>query len=88
MSYCVVIDKPSTPAGNKSKTPFVCLSGNVQNMMSNKLNKKWSKGNPNSSSTKTMTKAIQSVIGKKEYLIELAGRLDTKMKITDGGGSP
>ncbi len=82
----MVINKPSTPAGNKGKTPFVCLSGNVRNVMSDKLNKNWSKGNLNSLSTITMRKAIQSGIGKREYLIELLGKLDAKMEITDGGG--
>jgi hypothetical protein len=82
----VIINKPSTPAGNKGKTPFFCLSGNVQNVMSDKLNKNRSKGNPNSLSTKTMKRAIQSVISKRDYLIKLAGQLDAKMEITDPGG--
>jgi hypothetical protein len=39
MSYCVCINKPSMPVENKGKTPFVCLSGNVWNVMFDKLNK-------------------------------------------------
>jgi len=48
-SYCEAIDE--RPAGNKGKIPFVCLPGNVRNLLSDKLNTKCSKVNPNSSST-------------------------------------
>ena len=73
-------------AGNKGKTPFVCLLGNVWNVISDKLNKNWLKVNLNSSSIETMRVAIQSLIINREYLIGLAGGLDAMMEIPDGGG--
>jgi hypothetical protein len=85
-SYCVVINEPPRVVGNKGKTPFVCLSGNVRNVISDKLNKNWSKVNPNSSSTETMRVTIQSLIVNREYLISLAGGLDATMETPDGGG--
>jgi len=81
-SYCEVIDE--RPAGNKGKTPFICLPGNVPNLLSNKLNTKCSKVNPNSSSTETMRMAMQSLVRNREYLVGLAGGLDATMR--KGGG--
>jgi hypothetical protein len=84
----MVINESPRVVGNKGKTQFVCLSGDVQNVINDKLNKNWSKVNPNSSSTETMRVAIQSLIVNREFLIGLARGLDAStLEITDGGGA-
>jgi hypothetical protein len=72
--------------GNKGKTSFVCLSGDVRRIMLDKVKANASKGNPNASSHEIAKTMLHSVVAKRTQLIELAVGLDATMEIPDGGG--
>jgi len=72
--------------GNKGKTSFVCLSGDVRRIMLDKVKAKASKGNPNVSSHEIAKTMLHSVVARRTQLIELAVGLDATMEIPDGGG--
>ena len=61
------------PAGNKGKTPFVCLTGDILRVMQDKLTTNATSGNVNATSAETMKRIFEAVVGKREYLLELAG---------------
>jgi len=71
------------PAGNKGKTPFICLPGDIQCIMQDRLNKNFSQGDPNSTSVETMKSSVGRVIERRVYLLELAGGLNSSMEIPD-----
>jgi hypothetical protein len=79
---CVIVE----PVGNKGKTSFVCLSGDIRRVMLDKVKANASKGNPNASSHEVAKTMLQSVVAKRTQLVELAGGLDATMEIPDGGG--
>ena len=71
--------------GNKGKTSFVCLSGDVRRVMLDKAKANSSKGNLNASSHEIAKTMLHSVVARRTQLIELAGGLDATMEIPDGG---
>ena len=73
------------PAGNKGKTPFICLTGDILRVMQDRLNKNFSQGDPNSTSIETMKSSVGRVIERRVYLLELAGGLDASMEIPNAG---
>jgi hypothetical protein len=79
---CVIVE----PVGNKGKTSFVCLSGDVRRIMLDKVKANASKGNPNASSHEITMTMLYSVVARRTQLIELAVELDATMKIPNGGG--
>jgi len=81
-SSCVIIE----PVGNKGKTSFVCLSGDVRRVMLDKVKVSASKGNPNASSHEIAKTMLHSVVARRTQLIELAVGLDATMEIPDGRG--
>jgi hypothetical protein len=54
---CVIVE----PVGNKGKTSFVCLSGDIRRVMLDKVKANASKGNPNASSHEVAKTMLQSV---------------------------
>jgi hypothetical protein len=82
---CEVVGPPLRPAGNKGKTPFICLMGDILRVMQDKLNANATSGGVNSTSAETMKRIFEAVVGKRGYLLELAGGLDTSMEIPKGG---
>jgi hypothetical protein len=83
---CEVVGPPLRPAGNKGKIPFICLTGDILRVMQDKLNANKTSGNVNSTSTEALKRIFEAVVGKREYLLELAGGLDASMEILKGGG--
>jgi hypothetical protein len=81
-----VVGPPLRPAGNKGKTPFVCLTGDILRIMQDKLTADATSGNVNAMLAETMKSIFEAVVGKRGYLLELAGGLDASMKIPEGGG--
>jgi hypothetical protein len=73
------------PAGNKGKTPFICLTGDILRVMQDRLNKNFSQGDPNSISIETMKSSVGRVVERRAYLLELAGGLDASMEIPNAG---
>jgi hypothetical protein len=69
---CVIIES----VGNKGKTSFVCLSGDVRRVMLDKVKANVSKGNPNASSHEIAKTMLHSVVARRMQLIELAVGLD------------
>jgi hypothetical protein len=59
--------------GNKGKTSFVCLSGDVRRVMSDKVKVNASKGNLNVPSAEIAMMMLRSLIAKRTQLIKLAG---------------
>jgi hypothetical protein len=84
---CEVVGPPLQPAGNKGKTPFICLMEDILRIMQDKLNANATSGNVNSTSAETMKKIFEAVVGKRGYLLELAGGLNASMEIPEGGGT-
>jgi hypothetical protein len=84
---CKVVGPPLRPAGNKGKTPFIRLTGDILRIMQDKLNTNATSGNVNSTSAETMKRIFEAVVGKRGYLLELAGGLDASMEIPEGGGT-
>mgnify|MGYP006195072789 CR=1 FL=1 len=74
------------PAGNKGKTPVICLTGDILRVMQDKLNANATSGNVNSTLAETLKRIFEAVVGKREYLLELTGGLDASMEIPEGGG--
>jgi hypothetical protein len=72
--------------GNKCKTPFICLTGDILRVMQDKLNANATNGNVNSTSAETLKRIFETVVGKRGYLLELTGGLDASMEIPEGGG--
>ena len=90
-SYCSTDDNSGSCkiielVGNKGKTSFVCLSGDVQRVELDKAKANSSKGNLNASSHEVAKTMLHSVVVRRAQLIELAGGLDATMEIPDGGG--
>jgi hypothetical protein len=81
-SGCEIVES----VGNKGKTSFVCLSGDVRRVMLDKAKANASKGNPNTSSYEKAKTMLHSVVARRMQLIELAGGLDATMEIPDGRG--
>jgi hypothetical protein len=81
---CVIVEPMAV--GDKGKTSFVCLSGDVRRIMLDKVKANASKGNPNASSHEITMTMLYSVVARRTQLIELAVELDATMKIPDGGG--
>ena len=81
-----VVGPPLRPAGNKGKTPFVCLTGDILRVMQDKLTANATSGNVNATSAESMKWIFEAVVGKRGYLLKLAGGLDTSMEIPEGGG--
>jgi hypothetical protein len=79
---CVIVEL----VGNKGKTSFVCLSGDVRRVMLDKVKVNASKGNPNASPREIAKTMLHSVVASRTQLIELAVGLDATMEIPDGGG--
>jgi len=79
-----VVVRTPRPAGNKGKTPFVCLTGDILRVMQDKLTANATSGNVNATSAETMKRIFEAVVGKREYLLELAGGLDASMEIPEG----
>ena len=73
-------------AGNKGKTPFVCFTGDILRVMQDKLTANATSGNVNARSTETMKRKFEAGVGKRGYLLELGGGLDSSIKIPKGGG--
>jgi hypothetical protein len=84
---CKVVGPPLRSAGNKGKTPFICITGDILRVMQDKLNANATSGNVNSTLAETMKRIFEAVVGKRGYLIELAGGLDASMEIPKGGGT-
>ncbi len=84
---CEVVRPPLRPAGNKGKTPFICLTGDILRIMQDKLNPNATSGNVNSTLAETMKRIFEAVVGKRGYLLKLAGGIDTSMEIPEGGGA-
>ena len=82
----VDVGPPLRLAGNKGKTPFVCLTGDILRVMQDKLTANATSGNVNATSAETMKRIFEAVVGKRGYLLELAGGLDSSMEIPEGGG--
>ena len=81
-----VVVRTPRPAGNKGKTPFICLTGDILCVMQDRLNKKFSQGDPNSTSIKTMKSSIGRVVERRRaYLLELAGGINASMEIPNAG---
>jgi hypothetical protein len=80
----VVVRTPRL-AGNKDKTPFICLTGDILRIMQDRLNKNFSQGDPNSTSIETMKSSVGRVVERRAYLIELAGGLDASIEIPNAG---
>lgn len=80
----VVVRTPRL-AGNKGKTPFICLTGDILRVMQDRLNKNFSQGDPNSTSIETMKSSVGRVVERRVYLLELAGGLDASMEIPNAG---
>ncbi len=59
--------------GNKGKTSFVCLSGDVRRVMSDKVKVNASKGNLNVPSAEIAMMMLRSLIAKRTQLVKLAG---------------
>jgi hypothetical protein len=59
--------------GNKGKTSFVCLSGDVRRVMSDKVKVNASKGNLNMPSAEIAMMMLRSLIAKRTQLVKLAG---------------
>jgi hypothetical protein len=66
--------------GNKGKTSFVCLSGDVRRVMLDKAKENSSKGNLNALSHEVTKTMLHSVVVRRAQLIELAGGLVTIKK--------
>ena len=83
-SSCVIVES----VGNKGKTSFVCLSGDVRRVMMDKVkvNASTSEGNPNASSHEIAKMMLHSVVARRTQLIELAVGLDATIEIPDGVG--
>ena len=81
-----VVGPPLRPAGNKGKTPFVCLTEDILRVMQDKLTANATSGNVNATSAETMKRIFEAGVGKRGYLLELAGGLDASMEIPEGGG--
>jgi hypothetical protein len=75
--------KSLSRGGNKGKTSFICLSGDIRRLMLDKVKANASKGNPNASSAVITMTMLQSVVAKRPHFIELAARLDATMEIPD-----
>ena len=73
------------PAGNEGKTPFICLPGDVQHVMQDRLNENFSQGDPNSTLVETMKSSVGRVVERRAYLLELVGGIDTSMEIPNAG---
>jgi hypothetical protein len=73
------------PTGNKDKTPFISLPGDIQRIMQYRLNENFSQGDPNSTSVETMKSSVGRVIERRAYLLELAGGLKASMEIPNAG---
>jgi hypothetical protein len=73
------------PAGNKGKTPFICLPGDIQRVMQDRLNKNFSLGDPKSTSVETIKSSVGRVVERRVYLLELVGGLNASMEIPDAG---
>jgi hypothetical protein len=84
---CEVVGPPLRPAGNISKTPFICLTGDILRVMQDELNVNATSGNVNSTLAETMKRIFEAVVGKRGYLLELGGGLDPSMEIPKGGGT-
>jgi hypothetical protein len=84
---CKVVRPPLQPAGDKSKTPFICLTGDILRIMQDQLNANATSGNVKSKSAETMKRIFEAVVGKRSYLLELVGGLDASMEIPEGGGT-
>ena len=69
---CVIVE----PVGNKGKTSFVCLSGDIRRVMLDKVKVNASKGKPNASSHEIAKTMLHSVVMRRMQLIELAVGLD------------
>ena len=67
---CEVVGPPLRPAGNKGKTPVICLTGDILRVMQDKLNANATSGNVNSTSAETLKRIFEAVVGKREYLLE------------------
>jgi hypothetical protein len=80
-----VVVRTPRPAGNKGKTPFICLTGDILRVMQDRLNKNFSQGDPNSTSIETMKSSVGRVVERRKYLLELAGGLDASMEIPNAG---
>jgi hypothetical protein len=80
------VGPPLRPAGNKGKTPCVCLTGDILRVMQDKLTANATSGNVNATLVETMKRIFEAVVGKRGYLLKLAGGLDTSMEIPEGGG--
>jgi hypothetical protein len=80
-----VVVRMQRPAGNKGKTPFICLTGDILRVMQDRLNKNFSQGDPNSTSIETMKSSVGRVIERRVYLLELAGGLDASIEIPNAG---
>jgi len=76
-----VVGPPLRPVGNKGKTPFICLTGDILRIMQHKLNANATNGNVKSTSAETLKRIFETVVGKREYLLELTGGFDTSMEI-------
>jgi len=81
-----VVVRTPRPAGNKGKTPIVCLVGDILPVMQDRLNANATSGNVSSTSAETLKRIFEAVVGKREYLLELTGGLATSMEIPEGGG--
>ena len=69
---CVIVES----VGNKGKTSFVCLSGDVRRVMLDKVKANAFKGNPNASSHEIAKTMLLSVVARRMQLIELVVGLD------------
>jgi len=81
-----VVGPPLRLVGTKGKTPFICLTGDILRVMQDKLNANATNGNVNSTSAETLKRIVETVVGKRDYLLELTGGLDASMEIPEGGG--
>ena len=69
------------PTGNKDKTPFISLPGDIQRIMQYRLNENFSQGDPNSTLVETTKSSVGRVIERRAYLLKLVGGLKASMDI-------
>ncbi len=63
---CEVVGPPLRPAGNKGKTPCICLTGDILCVMQDKLNANATSGNVNSTLAETLKRIFEAVVGMRE----------------------
>jgi hypothetical protein len=70
-----VVGPPLRPAGNKGKTPFVCLTGDILRVMQDKLTANATSGNVNATSAETRRGFLRPWLGRGGTFSSLRGGL-------------